>query len=246
MKPEFPRITPMGERSILIDFEPEISENQLEKLLFYKKELEIKLLKDKVEVINTYTSLLIIYPIDIEDVYSAFLEVKEVLASPNIGKITNFQIFHLPVCYEEEFGLDLEYLSLQKRLSFKEIIKLHSTPIYRVYFIGFLPGFLYLGGLDKKLSFPRKEQPRLQVQKGAVGIGENQTGIYPQTSPGGWQIIGNCPVNIFDKNSSPPCEISAGDGVKFYAVNRDEYNRIQEEISAGVFQLKREVYERGN
>src|SRR5690606_21098903 len=93
----------------------------------------------------------------------------------------------------------------------EEIISRHLSSIYTVYFIGFLPGFLYLGGLDKTLQIARKKSPRKRVEKGAVGIGENQTGIYPKDSPGGWQIIGNSPIEILDKNRLPPCPISPGD-----------------------------------
>jgi len=142
--------------------------------------------------------------------------------------------------------LDLKLISREKNLSLDQIIRLHTQPIYTVYFIGFLPGFLYLGGLDKKLQISRKIHPRMEVQKGAVGIGENQTGIYPKSSPGGWQIIGNSPVPLFDKNRLPPCEISAGDKVKFYQVSKSEFLKISEEIKEGKFQFKKVDYEGGN
>src|SRR5690606_34339106 len=134
--------------------------------------------------------------------------VKQVFKSVNIPKNSNSKIFHFPVCYEPEFGVDLEYISNEKNMTIEDIITCHHNPIYIVYFIGFLPGFLYLGGLDGSLQIPRKNTPRKRVEKGAVGIGENQTGIYPKSSPGGWQIIGNSPVEIFNKSSSPPCQIS--------------------------------------
>ena len=95
------------------------------------------------------------------------------------------------------FGIDLDEIAQKKKLSIDEIIELHTTPKYQVFSIGFLPGFLYLGGLDKRLHFDRKSVPRLAVKKGAVGIGGMQTGIYPKTSPGGWHIIGNSPVIFF-------------------------------------------------
>lgn len=239
---EFPKISAMGERAILVQFEPIIEENLLEKLLFYKNELEDFYAEVNVEVINTYNSLLISYMFAIEDVYGEFSALKELFGEAKITKLSNRQIFHLPVCYEEEFGWDLEYISEEKKLTKKQIIDLHSAPLYTVYFIGFLPGFLYLGGLNKKLQISRKNEPRLKIEKGAVGIGENQTGIYPKSSPGGWQILGNCPVNFFDKNSNPPCEISPGDKVKFYSVSKDEFFEISEAISSGNFELKKEKY----
>ncbi|MBI6117752.1 5-oxoprolinase subunit PxpB [Salegentibacter maritimus] len=240
---DFPKITPMGERGILIEFEPKIDENLLEKLIFYKNKLEEFYDEVNIEVINTYNSLLISYMFTIENIYNEVLAIKKLFGEAKIGKINNQQIFYLPVCYNEEFGWDLEYISKEKKLSTEEIIKFHTKPFYTVFFTGFLPGFLYLGGLDKKLQISRKDQPRMKIEKGAVGIGENQTGIYPKSSPGGWQILGNCPVQFFDKNNNPPCEISAGDKVKFYSVSREEFKEISEQISEGTFQLKKENYE---
>ncbi len=242
MKQKYPQIKPMGDRAILIDFEPEISEKTLKKLLIVKEIIENELVEDKVEVINTYHSLLIVYVFTIENIYDKVSSLKELISRANIGKNINSQIYHIPVCYEEEFGLDLELISKEKNLKISEIIHLHTTPIYTVYFTGFLPGFLYLGGLDEKLQISRKSSPRMKVEKGAVGIGENQTGIYPKTSPGGWQVIGNSPATFFDKNRNPPCIISAGDKVKFYSINKAQYLQISEEIKATNFQLKSEKY----
>lgn len=240
---DFPKIIPMGERGILIEFEPEISEKLLEKLLFYKNKLEEFYTEVNVEVINTYSSLLISYMFSIENLYNEILTVKELFVEAKIGKINNQQVSHLPVCYNEEFGWDLKLIAEEKELSKEKIVQLHTTPFYTVYFTGFLPGFLYLGGLDEKLQISRKNQPRIKIEKGAVGIGENQTGIYPTSSPGGWQILGNCPVQLFDKNNDPPCKISAGDKVKFYSVSKEEFQDISAQVSEGKFQLKKENYE---
>ena len=242
MKQKYPQIKPMGDRAILIDFEPEISEEILKKLLNIKKIIENELVEDKVEVINTYHSLLIVYVSTIENFYDKVSALKELITRANIGKKINSQIYHIPVCYETEFGLDLELISKTNNLKISDIIQLHTSPIYTVYFTGFLPGFLYLGGLDEKLQISRKSSPRMKVEKGAVGIGEKQTGIYPKTSPGGWQIIGNSPVTFFDKNRNPPCVISAGDKVKFYSITKTQYTQIAEEISTNNFQFKSEKY----
>ncbi|CAM4117821.1 5-oxoprolinase subunit PxpB [Gillisia hiemivivida] len=242
MKHKYPQIKPMGDRAILIEFQPEINEKSLNKLLSFKEIIEKELIEDKVEVINTYHSLLIVYVSTIENIYDKVFALKELVSKANIGKNINSQIFHIPVCYDEEFGLDLELISMENNLKIPDIIQLHTTPIYTVYFTGFLPGFLYLGGLDEKLQISRKSSPRMKVEKGAVGIGEKQTGIYPKTSPGGWQIIGNSPMTFFDKNRNPPCIISSGDKVKFYSVSKSQYFQISEEIKVNNFQLKREKY----
>lgn len=238
-----PEIRPMGERAILINFPQEISEKLLDILIFHKNRLQEILIEEKVEVANTYTSLLIHYTFDIEDVYSEVLRVKEALLETNIPINTIKQIFHIPVCYELQFGVDLEHISMEKNISVEDVITRHTASIYTVYFIGFLPGFLYLGGLDNTLQIARKNSPRKRVEKGAVGIGENQTGIYPKSSPGGWQIIGNSPIEIFNKNCNPPCQIPPGDKIKFYSVSLEEYEKIKSLMREGKFHLKKELYD---
>lgn len=240
---KFPKLKMMGERAILVQFEPEISRILLDKVLLYKDIFIANLPEVEVEVTNTYNSLLVNCHCPIEDVYSEISRLEKLLEKSQINKKTDTRIHHIPVCYEPEFGIDLELIATQKGISISRIIDLHTAPVYTVYFIGFLPGFLYLGGMDEKLRISRKEQPRLEVKKGAVGIGENQTGIYPKKSPGGWQIIGNSPVNFFNKNEDPPCKISAGDKVKFYDVSKERYATILEEVQSGVFRLKSEKYD---
>ena len=243
MMSEFPKISPLGDRGILIKFGEDISENLLDKVLFYKNILENSSFKQKVEIINTYTSLLISYVFTIEDIYGEVARVKKLLTGANIPKNTNYKIFTIPVCYDKEFGLDLDHISEEKNLSIDDIIRIHSTPEYRIYFTGFLPGFLYLGGLDKKLQISRKNTPRKSVEKGSVGVGEIQTGIYPKNSPGGWQILGRTPVELFDKKKSIPSPFSAGDKIKFKPVSKSEYSEILEKIKAGNYDLKFEEHE---
>ena len=126
-----------------------------------------------------------------------------------------FNRWEIPVRYE---GEDLETLCRQKKISKEEFTSLHSGPEYRVYFIGFLPGFLYLGGLPEILHTPRRSVPRKQVPKGAVSIGGSQTGIYPQPSPGGWQLIGHTEFKWFDLQREPPSLILPGDHIQFIPV----------------------------
>ncbi|WP_373057555.1 5-oxoprolinase subunit PxpB [Zunongwangia sp. H14] len=243
MNGKFPKISPMGERAVLVEFEPEISQEVLEKVLFYKDKISLLYHEVKLEVINTYNSLLIKYISSIEDLYGEILTIKTLFQEDAVSRYSKARLYQLPVCYSKKFGLDLQLISEEKKMETQEIIRLHSNTIFTVYFIGFLPGFLYLGGLPEELYIPRKNEPRLAIEKGAVGIGEKQTGIYPQSSPGGWQIIGNCPVPFFDKNKLPPCEISAGDKVKFYPVSEEEFEQISEDISNGNFKLKSEKYD---
>jgi len=128
----------------------------------------------------------------------------------------------VPVCYDPSFAPDLEALAREKGLSVEEVIYLHSLHPYRVYLLGFLPGFSYLGETDERLAMPRKMQP-VQVQAGSIGIAGRQTGIYSLSSPGGWQIIGRTPLKLFDKDSDNLTLLKPGDSIKFISIRKDEF-----------------------
>jgi inhibitor of KinA len=134
----------------------------------------------------------------------------------------------VPVCYDKTFGIDIDNLSIVKNISIKEIISIHTSTIYEVYSIGFLPGFTYMGIVDEKIQMPRHEKPRMSVNAGSVGIAGLQTGIYPSNSPGGWQIIGRTPWNIFDRNEKILAKFKVGDLVQFYAIEKEEFDKLNE------------------
>jgi inhibitor of KinA len=230
-----------GERSILIEWPSKIDKKILEDIIFYKEKVEKLLSKEIVYINHAYNSILISYNDVIENIYDDILILKDIYLS-EINVITKPSIlWKIPVCYDDEFALDLDTISVQNKLSKQEIIKLHTQAIYTVFFIGFLPGFLYLGGLNKKLYFPRKSTPSLKIAKGSVGIGGSQTGVYPNKSPGGWNIIGNSPINFFNINKSEPCFATAGDKIQFYAIPKKKYDDVLTLVEAGVFQLESEV-----
>ncbi|RXG30046.1 5-oxoprolinase subunit PxpB [Leeuwenhoekiella palythoae] len=232
-----PSINRLGEQAILLQWDFKISPENLKFLLSIKKYIASNIVKHKVEITNTYNSILINYVISIESVYSDFERLKT-LDFHNIPlEAVTSKLYRVPVCYDAEFGLDLELLAKEKSLTIDEVISLHTAPEYTLYFIGFLPGFLYLGGMHERLKMPRKSEPRASVLKGAVGIAENQTGIYPNSSPAGWQIIGNCPVALFDPKSEPPCPFASGDRIQFYSVSKLKYDEIQQEVQAGTYHL---------
>ena len=227
-----------SERSILVEWPAVIDENTLHDVLTYKNLIENKYVKQGVEVINTYNSILIIYESTIDFLNDAFLDLKALYEVQEKTFLLQSKTFEIPGCYEDEFGTDLDAFSIDKKLSKPEIIRLHSQTIYTVYFIGFLPGFLYLGGLDSRLHSNRKTAPNLNVKKGSVAIGGKQTGIYPQDSPGGWHIIGNSPIELFNPNQNPPCFIKAGDKVKFYPISKAEHFKILNDIENSTFNFK--------
>ena len=135
------------------------------------------------------------------------------------------RLLEVPVCYEPEYGLDLDLVAQHCRLSPNEIAKCHSRSEYRVRCVGFSPGFPYLSKLPKALATPRRPKPRTEVPAGSVGIGGAQTGIYPLSSPGGWNIIGRTPLRLFDPAREPAALLRAGDRVRFVAISRAEFKR---------------------
>ena len=231
-------VSKLGDRGILIEFPQKISEKTLQSILDTKATLSKINLEQKVEITNTYNSILISYPLTIRDVYSELNRVSEALGTTNISININKRIFKIPVCYEAEYAPDLDGVAALKRMKKDEVISLHSTPEYLVYFTGFLPGFLYLGGMDKKIATPRKNIPRKIVEKGSVGIAEDQTGIYPQESPGGWQIIGRTPLDFFNVKNEIPSPFIAGDFVQFYPVSNSEYLQIKEKVKNGIYEFE--------
>ncbi|MGC1322903.1 MAG: 5-oxoprolinase subunit PxpB, partial [Candidatus Udaeobacter sp.] len=142
------------------------------------------------------------------------------------------RLTEIPVCYDAEFGLDLDRVAEHTKLSEREIVDLHSTREYRVACIGFVPGFTFLAGLPKNLATPRRGVPRKEIPPGSVGIGGAQTGIYPLRSPGGWNLIGRTPLKLFDPINDPPTLLCPGDRVRFRAITREEFVAFAEATAA--------------
>jgi len=138
----------------------------------------------------------------------------------------NVPSVEIPVCYDPEFTPDLDDVARHAQISTKEVVDLHSAGEYRVSCIGFVPGFPFLTGLSKKLATPRRAVPRKEIASGSVGIGGAQTGIYPLRSPGGWNLIGRTPLQLFDPQKDPPTLLRAGDRVRFRAITREEFDSL--------------------
>jgi inhibitor of KinA len=154
-------------------------------------------------------------------------QLRERLKNPPKTDKAKPRVVEIPVCYGGEFGPDLERVAAQAKLAPAEVIKRHTKADYLVHLIGFAPGFPYLGGLPKELQTPRHAKPRMAVPPGSVGIGGEQTGIYPLSTPGGWNLIGRTPLRIFRPEQNPPVLLAAGDRVEFRAITPEEFVRIQ-------------------
>lgn len=211
----FPTIEPQGDSALLVRFGNQIDPDLNQQVHALFRELKNDPKDGFIEAIPGYCTLLISY-----DPLITGYEVIEEWVKTAITKSTNFsppikKTIEVPVLYGGEFGPDLEDVAKLHNLSVEEVIHIHSHESYTVYFIGFLPGFPYMGSLDPKLETPRLEIPRLDIKAGSVGIAGRQTGIYPLDSPGGWRIIGWTPLNLFDPRKDPPARFSPGDNVKF-------------------------------
>lgn len=175
-----------------------------------------------IEIVPSYTSILITYDILKYD----YNQIKTMLEkSIDIKKEIKFdeKTISIDVYYGIEVGLDLEYMSEKSSLSIEQIIEIHSNKTYDVYAIGFLPGFAYLASVDERIALPRLSNPRKEIPKGSVAIADNQTAVYPQKSPGGWNIIGKTAYEFFDKKLDNLSAISVGDKVKFNSISKEEF-----------------------
>ena len=230
-----------GEQAILIEWPLKIDENILKDIINYKNKIVNYNIKVIVDVINTYNSLTIIYHTTIDNIYNEILTLKSIYEEVSAFEQENNYCWDIPVCYDEYFGLDLKGISVKNQLAIDEIIALHTSPVYTVFFIGFLPGFLYLGGLPKRLNLKRRSIPRLVVEKGSVGIGGAQTGVYSMQSAGGWNIIGKSPIPFFDVSKENPCFAKAGDKIKFVPISLKEFKRIEVEIAIDFYKIKNQI-----
>jgi inhibitor of KinA len=231
----------LGDSAITIDLGNHIDEQLNRKVLDLLAEVQALQLPGVKDIITAYSSVSVLYdpilvlqgnPAALAHREQAFGYLKRKLegAWQKIAGRTrddrslpgDRNIIRIPVCYDVEYGPDLEPLAREKRLPREDIIRLHTSQAYRVYMIGFLPGFPYLGRIPAGLEIRRKDKP-VPVAAGGVGIAGNQTGIYPLNSPGGWQIIGRTPLKLFDPYADNPVRLKIGDWVQFYSVTKKEF-----------------------
>ena len=195
-------------------------------------------------VVPTYRSFLVFFdPLLISRQELVDKIEKTAAALDDSPEMTPTKTVVIPTLYGGDAGPDLKFVADHNQLSPEEVIQIHSSIPYRIYMIGFTPGFPYLGGMSEKISAPRLTVPRTKIPAGSVGIAGTQTGLYPVESPGGWQLIGRTPLKVFDPHSNQPFLYSAGDYLKFQPITAAEYDQIQNEMERGVYQLQRFVNE---
>lgn len=224
------QISPLGDNALTVDFGNVISDELNRKVIALCQRLTEKPFPGLIETVPAYASATVFY--DLATVRKAFPDyatasgaaaqfVHDEANKLNASAETETRTIEIPVRFDQASALDLETAAASKNLSPHEFLDIFLSQTYRVYMLGFLPGFPYMGEVDERIAVPRKQTPRTHVPKGSVGIAGRQTGIYPSDSPGGWQIIGRTDLELFDASRDEPCLFRAGDEVRFVGQNRE-------------------------
>ena len=183
-----------------------------------------------VDLVPSYASLLVIFDLDRSEPFAVRRRLRAALSDLDSGDSSAGDLVTLPVYYSLESGPDLEIIAERGGISVDEVIEIHLQQEYRVYAIGFAPGFAYLGEVDERIAAPRLSTPRQKVPRGAVAIADRQTAVYPAVSPGGWNLIGLCPTRMFDPGRDPSMPVKAGDRIRFNAIDRERFLELGGEL----------------
>ena len=221
---------PFGDSALLINFAQRVDPQVNQEVIQWCRAIASAQLPGVTYCSAAYCSLTVGYHFDTISYQDLCLAIKALEIDQGLKGQT--RSLRVPVCYEGIFAPDIDELSQQTGLTTEEIVTLHTAQTYHVYMIGFLPGFAYMGKVAEALKCKRKETPRLRVPAGAVGLAGLQTGIYPSEAPGGWQIIGQTPWEIFDPNSKSPCRFQPGDQVTFYSITEADFSQMKSQIKS--------------
>lgn len=228
-KPQY-QLTVAGENALMLYFDQRIDPAISALVQQACALIKTGLADDVVDILPSYASVLVIFNPYSTDLYRVQAQLQHCLAQLQTGDSHSGKLVELPVYYSEESGPDLALIAQTKNISIDEVIKRHQAISYRVYAIGFAPGFAYLGEVDPLLQMPRLATPRAKVPRGAVAIADRQTAVYPAPSPGGWNLIGLCPTRMFDPQAEPAMPVAVGDEVRFVAIDKAEFIRLGGEL----------------
>jgi KipI family sensor histidine kinase inhibitor len=232
-----------GDHSFILRFGKSISPVIHAWVKMWMKAIQEKHIEGVSQLIPSYTDISVVYNPEQITYPDLLLQLKTMDVQETQLQQQKVKLIHIPVLYGGDYGPDMEYVANQNRMTVKEVIQKHSAVNYLVYMLGFTPGFVYLGGLHPDIATPRKEVPRQEIKAGAVGIAGDQTGIYPIVSPGGWQIIGQTPIRLFDINRQPEVLVEAGDYLCFNAISQVDYEEIEKQVLNNEYCLRTELIE---
>jgi len=224
------QFTPVGDSGVLAVCGSEISEQVNAQVMALDAAVQAAQLPGVVETVPTYAALLVtLDPLqtDADTLIPALRRLWDAL--PPVSSTAAGRLVEVPVCYGGDYGPDLAFVAQHAGLTEQQVIDIHCGRDYRIFMLGFLPGFPYLGGMDERIVCPRLQTPRTKIPAGAVGIGGKQTGIYPLASPGGWQLIGRTPLRLFDPAGGGKLPYAAGDRIRFVPISPEKFETIQKE-----------------
>lgn len=207
----------------------EISERSHQRVVAAYAALRSKQLPGLLDITPAYTTIVLTFDLvdlDVDRIEAAVRSAVQPFGGETSPSETKSRVVEIPVCYDGDCGLDLAEVAALHGISPDEVVRLHTSAAYHVYFLGFSPGFAYLGGLPAAIASPRLSTPRIRVPGGSVGIAGQQTGIYPQSTPGGWRIIGRTPLVMFDPHRNPSALLAIADRVRFIAIDQTEFARL--------------------
>ena len=222
--------SPLGDHAVTVTVGDSIDETTHRRVRAISAALDAREIAGIVDQVPAFASLVVHYEPErvggdaAESPYQRLVDMlTQVLAHVGDETLPAPRTTEIPVCYGGDLGPDLEDVARQHAMTPRDVIDIHTAGDYLVYMVGFMPGFAYLGGLDERLVTPRRTSPRTAVPAGTVGIGGQQTGVYPLVSPGGWNLIGQTPLRIFDVNRDEPALLATGDRVRFRAISVAEF-----------------------
>lgn len=223
------KISPLGDSAVLISFGTSMDRSVQDHVQQFARLLHQHPFPGCIEYVPAYNSVTVLYDPIICSYEHVVLAIESIWAASDLSSQPLLSPMVIPVYYGGASGPDLKYLADYHDLTESEVIQLHTSAQYVVSMIGFTPGFPYLTGLPTELATPRRAEPRTSVPAGSVGIAGVQTGIYPQESPGGWQIIGNTPIPLFDVSRIPPALLQPLQPVQFQSISYDDYLALKED-----------------
>lgn len=226
------RILPLGDAALTVEFGDHIDPAINDRVHALHESLAREPLPGVIETVPTYRSLMVLYRPE-ESSWSAMTAaLRRRLLSPDNAAEATWEIVEIPVLYGGKWGPDLGFVAAHAGLDKEAVIRIHSGAAYRIYMLGFSPGFPYLGGMDARIAVPRLKTPRTEIPAGSVGIAGAQTGVYPLSSPGGWRLIGRTPLRLYDPRRPNPILLRAGQSLRFRRIGRKEYDEIARKEAA--------------
>jgi inhibitor of KinA len=220
------RIVPAGDSALVVEFEERIDPAVNARVIALADALQATAIAGVRDVVPTFRSVAVYFDPLRTDYGAVLAAIEREGGRSTAGEARPRTPIRIPVCYGGEFGPDLPNVAAFASMTEDDVVMTHSSRIYRVFMLGFVAGFAYMGTVDARIAMPRHSTPRVRVPLGSVGIAGVQTGIYPAETPGGWQLIGRTPVRPFDASRAEPFLMKAGDSVRFAPIDRTDYDQM--------------------